>query len=223
MFEKKFIEKNGDTSIFIYIPNAIDRKKIKNIKKILDSKMFRKGETSWKKPINREQLWYQRENKYFCNSWSQRYDRWVSNQYEDWLIELENDIANILKEIKLQNISINIPEINSCLINKYRNHLDSIKPHRDTQLSFGNNPTIIGLSIGSTRNIKIKKLIYDETKPDTIVYDNKNSNLNFEQALEEGSLFIMAGCSQKYFSHEIPKENLEKKERYSLTFREFIN
>ena len=46
---------------------------------------------------------------------------------------------------------IQIPKINSCLVNKYRNGDDSIRPHRDTPDSFGFYPSIIGLSLGSSK------------------------------------------------------------------------
>ena len=36
-----------------------------------------------------------------------------------------------------------------------------VKPHRDTDLTFGKNPTILGLSIGETRKIRLKRLLYD--------------------------------------------------------------
>ena len=78
--------------------------------------------------------------------------------------------------------------------------------NQDTKLTFGEYPTIIGLSIGNKRNILFRKI------------QNKEI-FNFE--LESGSLFIMAGSSQKYYTHEIPK-NDSKEHRYSLTFRETI-
>ena len=49
---------------------------------------------------------------------------------------------------------------------------------------------------------------------------DSKSNVDFEIELEDNSLFIMGGASQKYFSHEIPKSN-SIEQRYSLTFREF--
>ena len=103
---------------------------------------------------------------------------------------------------------INNPIINSCLINKYRNSKDYISPHRDTNISFGEYPTIAGLSIGSEREIVFKRT------------DQKGKIFKFK--LNSGSLFIMGGCSQKYYTHEIPPVNNENV-RYSLTFREFIN
>ena len=49
----------------------------------------------------------------------------------------------------------------------------------------------------------------------------KNIEDKYEIELEDNSILIMAGGSQKYFTHEIPeceKSNI----RYSLTFREYI-
>ena len=111
------------------------------------------------------------------------------------------------------------PKINSCLLNKYRNGKDSIKPHRDTPDSFGEYPTIAGLSIGETRCISFRKIDFDIGNYNSLKED-KESNLDLDIELENNSLFIMAGASQKYFSHQIPK-NDSLNTRYSLTFREF--
>ena len=53
-------------------------------------------------------------------------------------------------------------QFNSVLVNYYRDGNDYIKPHRDTSDSFGFYPTIIGLSIGSERNMCIKKINYKD-------------------------------------------------------------
>lgn len=47
--------------------------------------------------------------------------------------------------------------INSCLINKYRNGNDYISAHRDSKLSFGDNPIICVLSICQERILKFTK------------------------------------------------------------------
>uniref|UniRef100_A0A6C0EKY1 Fe2OG dioxygenase domain-containing protein n=1 Tax=viral metagenome TaxID=1070528 RepID=A0A6C0EKY1_9ZZZZ len=215
-------EPNQEISLFMYIPNILSNNKIKEIHSWLKNKTFLSGQTSWNKSIYREQLWFQKDNKYFCNEWSKRYPRWESNPYESVLLNLQNDLQYRLSNLNLNYKSVQQPIINSCLINKYRDENDSIKPHRDTEITFGTNPTIIGLSIGSERKIKIKRLIYDAENTGVILYDNKKSHLNFDVSLENGSLFIMAGASQKYFSHEIPKEDYLCSERFSLTFREVV-
>ena len=49
---------------------------------------------------------------------------------------------------------------------------------------------------------------------------DNNSVMDFEMELEDNSLFIMAGASQKYYS--LLHKDFSKDIRYSLTFREFI-
>ena len=127
-----------------------------------------------------------------------------------------------LEDLDIFNEHIKKPNINSVLINRYRSEEDTIKAHRDTPITFGEYPTIVGLSIGDTRKLSVKKLIYDEENPYTFVYDNDKTDMNFDIELENGSLFIMAGASQKHFSHEIPKGSRKCNERFSLTFREVV-
>ena len=76
------------------------------------------------------------------------------------------------------------PKINSCLVNKYRNGNDSIKTHRDTPDSFGEYPTITGLSIGGKRNIVLRKINLDLRNYNSMKNDN-NSVMNFEMELED--------------------------------------
>jgi len=48
----------------------------------------------------------------------------------------------------------------------------------------------------------------------------KNMNSNYSYTLKDNSLLIMAGCSQKYYTHELLEDLSIKKCRYSLSFRE---
>ena len=52
--------------------------------------------------------------------------------------------------------------------------------------------------------------------------DKEKKMLNRKITLESGSMLIMSGTTQKYYSHEIPKTDEKKNIRYSLTFREYI-
>ena len=216
-------EVNGENSIFIYIPNIFPKDKLKTIRHWLDKKEYRRGVTSWNKEILREQLWYHMENRYFCKDWNGRYSRWESNDYDSYLTELQTSIQTIINSLNLNYLRITVPTINSCLINKYRDNNDSIKPHRDSLSSFGTNPTIVGLSIGSSRILRLKRIIYDISNINEIKPDHSKQHLNLDIELENGSLFIMAGASQKYFSHEIKKTDHPCNTRYSLTFREHLN
>lgn len=213
---------NGESSLFYYKPNFLNETEYSELKNWLDSKKFIDGMCISGKRIPRQQLWYQQDNQYFCKKWRYEYDRWKSNTYEDSLIKIQNKINEFSKSIRNihNNDLIQIPKINSCLINKYRNGEDSIRPHRDTPDSFGIYPTIIGLSLGSQRIFSIKKIDYDPSNISSLKHDD-NTELNMDITLEDNSIFIMAGASQKYFTHEIPKCDCDKL-RYSLTFREYM-
>lgn len=108
-------------------------------------------------------------------------------------------------------------------MNKYRDGNDSIKPHRDSEEIFGENPVVVILSIGAARTLTFRRIIYDEEnlhliQPET----NPAMAQEFSVEMQEGSIVIMAGALQKYYSHEITKVNEEKcKTRYSMTFRNF--
>ena len=101
---------------------------------------------------------------------------------------------------------------NSILINKYINGKNIIPKHRDSENIFGDNPTIAVYSVGSPRIIRF-----------TRVGTNNNKKLKGETPidikLEEGSLLIMSGTVQKYYVHEILKDDTITDTRYSLTLR----
>jgi len=214
---------DGETALFYYKPNFLNDSEYIELKQWLDSKTFVDGLCISGKRIPRQQLWFQTESNYFCKKWRYQYERWTSNPYEDTLTKIQNKINDFAKTIKTihNNDIIQIPNINSCLINKYRDGGDSIRPHRDTPDSFGIYPTIIGLSIGSPRKFTIKKIDYDPSNITSLRHDD-NTELNMDITLEDNSIFIMAGASQKYFTHEIPKCDVQDL-RYSLTFREYID
>ena len=231
-------EQDYTDTVFCYQPNFISKAEINKLKQWIDSMTdFKYSSNYLQTGYSRLQKWYQVDQKYFCNQWKNKPSTWESFQYEPILYELQTKIQQRVNEIirnlyETNNLEIQIPKINSCLINKYRDGNDYIKPHRDTELSFGSEPTIIGLSIGCPRDILFKRVKYEEISKPLYKLDKLNQNLNFQQKLESGSLFIMGGSSQRFFSHEIPKSSdinsidsseMESRCRYSLTFREFIS
>ena len=212
---------NGEYTFICYYPNFLNCIEKNKLNKWLQEKEYKEGKSISGKEIPRLQLWYQQKNKYFCELWKYRYDRWQSHDYDELLYSIQ-DKVNILTNQLINEYCpfIAKPKINSCLVNKYRSGNDSIKPHRDTPDSFGEYPTIVGLSIGGKRKIVFKKIDFDRKNYNSMKVD-RTSALDFEMELEDNSLFIMGGASQKYYSHEIPKSD-SNDTRYSLTFREFI-
>lgn len=94
---------------------------------------------------------------------------------------------------------------NSVLINFYRDGFDSMGWHKDDEKELGLNPVIASVSFGGTRKFKIKHVNQRELKADI--------------ELEDGSLLLMRGATQHYWSHSIPKTMAKVEPRINLTFR----
>ena len=145
--------------------------------------------------ISRSQKWYHINKKYFCGTWTKKYAKWVSFDYDNDLLYLQSKVNRHLNNVQL----------NSCLINRYDSGKFYIGAHRDNSTTFGEYPTIANISLGSSRDIVFKRKGKEEIR----------------FTLESGSLFIMSGSSQKYYTHEVPCSDTEDV-RFSLTFRETI-
>ena len=178
--------------------------------------------------IPREQKFYDTHDRYFCEKWKDKsLKRWMPHTYDSTLLDMQAILQLQLEKLSIFDLNgVVKPKLNSCLINKYKNKNSSIRPHRDSHDTFGTNPTVIGVSLGDERTIRFKRIVYDPTNMRSIKIDKENPE-EINIALPHGSVMITAGAVQKYFSHEIPKENMKKavvnpSTRYSLTFREYI-
>jgi len=97
--------------------------------------------------------------------------------------------------------------LNSVLLNFYRNGNDSVSFHRDNEKGMGENPTVASVSLGAERLFRIKHLV-----------SSKTSDL----FLENGSLLVMGNQSQIKYAHTLPKTKENVGERINLTFRKMI-
>jgi len=211
-------EKNNDKTIFIYIPNFLNKNKRQNIFNELESyNDWRIGYNYQGNLITRKQKWYQTDNQSFCKDWKYKFDRWEPNPYTDNLTTLQSHVESYINEILKHERYINKPKYNSLLINYYEDGNNFITAHQDSVESFGKYPTIALLSFGDSR-----KFILERTLEGKLARNKEKKHLNKEFILDDNSLFIMAGSSQKYYCHAIEKED-NKKKRYSLSFREYIN
>ena len=91
---------------------------------------------------------------------------------------------------------------NALLCNLYRDGNDSVGLHADAEPEMG--PVIASMSLGAGRLFKLKR---------------ENGSIAFSERLPHGSLFVMAGDTQKHFKHEVPKEPGVTQPRINLTFR----
>ena len=94
---------------------------------------------------------------------------------------------------------------NCCLLNYYRDGKDYMGWHRDNERSLGQYPVIASVSFGAQRLFQFRN------------YQEKVPVLSLE--LENGSLLLMKGETQKYWEHRLPKITLPVGPRINLTFR----
>jgi alkylated DNA repair dioxygenase AlkB len=100
------------------------------------------------------------------------------------------------------NLSLPKPGYNAVLCNLYRNANDSVGLHADAEPEMG--PVIASVSLGAERLFRLK---------------GQDGEVVFAERLPHGSLFIMAGKTQKNFKHEVPKEPDVDQPRINLPFR----
>lgn len=201
--------------MFEYYNNFLNNEDLNMITSYLNSidDFKNNPKSSNEKMAGRLQKWYQKDMKYFCPLWKDRYSWWESFEYNDTLNYIQKIVQNKLNKESYTCI------INSCLINKYRNGNDYIAPHSDTKLSFGSEPVICILSIGESRTLRFRKI--EQNNRNISITKKHKDNIVHNYVMENNSLFIMSGDSQLNYSHEILKDDTINP-RYSLTFREFI-
>ena len=98
---------------------------------------------------------------------------------------------------------------NSVLLNLYRDENDSVGWHSDAEPELGAMPVIASLSLGATRNFRLRHRVRKELKPVAI-------------DLVDGSLLVMAGTTQRFWQHAVPKERTACGRRINLTFRTIL-
>jgi alkylated DNA repair dioxygenase AlkB len=118
------------------------------------------------------------------------------------LLSLKGRVEEATPEAAYANLGLSSLGYNAVLCNLYRNGNDSVGLHADAEPEMG--PVIASVSLGAERFFRLKRL---------------NGPVVFAERLPHGSLFIMAGQTQKNFKHEVPKEPEVKQSRINLTFR----
>ncbi|NTS77596.1 alpha-ketoglutarate-dependent dioxygenase AlkB [Catenovulum sp. SM1970] len=100
------------------------------------------------------------------------------------------------------------PIYNAVLGNLYRNGQDNMGWHADDETELGKECVIASLSFGATRDFKFK---------------HKSTGEQLNLALTHGSLLLMAGTTQTFWYHALPKRMKVNSPRFNLTFRQIIN
>lgn len=220
-----FKEPKDELSCICYIENFLRPEEIEDIQKHLEAiNDWRGNANDYGHSAPRLQKWYHQDMKPFASTWHKQYPRWQPFQYDNYWKGIQNMIIerykkNVVPLLPKHKSIDREPNINSLLMNYYRRGTDSIKEHRDAQPEFGENPTVLGVSIGCPRTLRFKRIVWNPEKLSSIQPDFDREYQNRDYTLQPGSLIIMAGATQKYFCHSVPKEHSILGERYSLTFR----
>jgi len=111
------------------------------------------------------------------------------------------EVKNILESKTSENF-------NSCLLNLYPEGSDGMGWHSDDEKELRPLATIASLSLGSDRKFSFKHRLTKETVSLT---------------LQNGSLMLMKGSTQKHWLHQLPKTKKIIGPRINLTFRSIID
>jgi len=117
-----------------------------------------------------------------------------------------------MRELLERVIQTTGSSFNHVLINRYRNGLDSMGMHSDSEPELGKDPVVATLSLGATRSFQLAPRV--PTPP------TRAQSLRLE--LTSGSLLTMGGTCQRDYRHGIPKTKKAIGERISLTFRQIL-
>lgn len=103
---------------------------------------------------------------------------------------------------------------NSLLANLYRNGFDSVGWHSDNEKELGQKPIIASVSLGVTRVFEMRRV---GGHVGGHVGEPKRKVLQIP--LTHGSMLLMAGDTQRYWQHQLPKNRSVIAPRVNLTFR----
>jgi alkylated DNA repair dioxygenase AlkB len=120
-----------------------------------------------------------------------------------------------LYEVKLRiEAALDLPVdfFNVALCNKYHSGTDYMGFHSDDEKTMGKTPVIASLSVGAQRRF----LLREKT-------DDGDGRRRVEYLLDNGSLLVMSGETQKYWKHSLPRQAGVDEPRLNYTFRRVVS
>lgn len=118
-------------------------------------------------------------------------------------LEFTQDLDAIRKRVEAQTTAA----FNAVMLNLYRNGADGVSWHSDKTGRTGPDPIIASVTFGQTRIFRMRH----KTRRDIPIV---------EIPLHHGSFLLMAGTTNSYWEHQIPKTSRSLKPRINLTFRQ---
>ena len=117
--------------------------------------------------------------------------------------ELTEDLKAIRRRVENE---INL-KFNAVLLNLYRNGNDGVSWHSDKTDNSGPNPIIASVTFGETRMFRLRHKFRKDIP-------------QVEIPLHHGSFLLMAGTTNSYWEHQVPKTAKNVLPRINLTFRQ---
>lgn len=155
--------------------------------------------------------WQQREmNMYGRKVIQPRLTAWYGDPSRTYLYSGIKNIplpwTDLLRELKRRIEDCTEATFNSVLLNLYRDQNDSMGFHSDDEKELGPEPVIASLSFGATRTFMFK-------------HKHRQGLPSVSVPLDEGSVLLMKGKTQKNWKHAINRETAPCGPRVNLTFR----
>ncbi|RYZ81923.1 MAG: alpha-ketoglutarate-dependent dioxygenase AlkB, partial [Proteobacteria bacterium] len=100
-------------------------------------------------------------------------------------------------------------KFNSVLLNLYRNGTDGVSWHSDKIERTGKDPVIASVTFGETRMFRLRHKTRKDVAPVDI-------------PLYHGSFLLMAGTTNSFWEHQVPKTSRKILPRINLTFRQRV-
>ncbi|MEL1255889.1 alpha-ketoglutarate-dependent dioxygenase AlkB [Flavobacterium sp. DGU38] len=99
---------------------------------------------------------------------------------------------------------------NAVLLNLYRNGKDGVGWHSDKTVSSNKNMNIASVTFGETRMFRLRHKFRKEIP-------------QIEIPLHHGTFLLMAGTTNSFWQHQVPKTSREVLPRINLTFRRVMS
>lgn len=135
-------------------------------------------------------------------------DRDKSYTFSGIHLDPEPWISSLL-EVKQRIEAVAEVQFNSVLLNLYRHGGDGISWHTDAEPELGDNPVIGSVSFGGARRFMFRH--------------REDKNLKADVELTHGSFLLMAGETQHFWQHQVPKTARKVEPRINLTFRVIVD
>jgi alkylated DNA repair dioxygenase AlkB len=171
----------------MYKPNFLPKERYHELSRWLSQLELFPGKNKKGNNIDRMQKWFHLQEEYFNPYWKQEFNRWKGHSFPPVLF-------NILSQVNAELGT----DMDSCLVNYYRDGNAFIPKHIDSRVSFGDHPTIVNISVGASRTLRVAETDY---------------------ALENNSMFVMSGPTTE---HQLLRDESCTEPRWSLTFRKKI-